>query len=84
MVNLYINLPNYFDETVSEFFDFDGDYVISQDESAGYFGWCLGKYNTENSASLGEMDHEQIIRAASDYLTGRLDVPEELYIPTLK
>lgn len=84
MVNLYINLPNYFDETVSEFFDFDGDYVINQDESAGYIGWCLGKYNTENRASLGEMDHEQIIRAASDYLNGRLDVPEELYIPTLK
>lgn len=77
--NFYKNMINYiYDDTITGFFDFDKDMNINQNESIYHLSWALDKYNEEQNISLSE---DATIKAAADYLAGKLNVPEETYIP---
>jgi len=80
VINFYMNMINYFnDDTIIGFFDLDEDGTINQNESKYFLAWALDKYNIEQNPVFSD---EASIKAASDYLAGKLDVPDELYIPS--
>lgn len=78
IINFYMNMIDYLDEDVIEYFDFDGDTIIDQDESEYLLFWALDNYDTESSIIIGA---DASIRAAVDYLTGKLDLPDSAYDP---
>lgn len=77
--NFYMNMLNYFaDDAIIGFFDENGDMSINQTESMRFLAWAVDNYNPERSETLSE---DGTIRAAADYLAGKLNVPDELYLP---
>lgn len=76
--HFYMNMLNYFDEDVIGFFDRDGDMSISQEESQGMLAWALDNYNAEHATVLSD---EAMIKAAADYISGKLNVPDKQYHP---
>jgi hypothetical protein len=72
------NMLYYFDDETISYFDFDEDMGINQEESQNMLFWALDNYNVEQSTILSE---EAMIKAAADYLAGKLDVPDKEYSP---
>ena len=81
MVNhFYMSILGYFDNDTIGYFDSDGNMSINHMESEQFLGWAVDKYNIDKKSVLSKEVTEAV---AIDYLLGKLDVPDELYIPTL-
>lgn len=78
--HFYMSILGYFDEETIGYFDADENMVINQKESQQFLGWAVDKYNTDRKSTLSK---DTTIAVAVDYLSGKLDVPDTLYVPTL-
>ena len=78
--HFYMSILGYFDEETIAYFDADENMVINQKESQQFLGWAVDKYNTDRQSTLSK---ETTIAVAVDYLSGKLNVPDTLYIPIL-
>ena len=75
-----MSMLGYFDEETIGYFDADESMSINQNESNQFLAWAIDKYNTDRKSTLSK---ETTIAVAIDYLSGKLDVPDTLYVPTL-
>lgn len=74
---IYYDLENYFDENTIDFFDYNENGQIDQNESTDFMAWAISNY-TQNT---DQMSVEEAHKIAYDFMTERLNVPDTLFKP---
>lgn len=74
---IYYNLENYFDKNTIDYFDYNQNGQIDQNESTDFMAWAISKY----TSNVQQMSLEEAYKIAYDFMTERLSVPDTLFKP---